>query len=131
MNDSKLWVWLDQTMSALRPRNRAVAMGVDAIVILACWHLTYLFRLASSAGSRGGPGTTTTSRSAWCSVTWSSWPSRRAARLVALLRLRRLQARRAGLPAGRVSSAVVVLMAQLSGVARAVLLLHRCSAWWR
>ena len=69
MNDSKLWPWLDQQMSALNPRNRSVAMVVDALVILACWHVTYLFRLGFERWQPGGPGTTTTCRSAWSRCT--------------------------------------------------------------
>ena len=55
MNDSKLWPWLDQAMSALNPRNRALAMAADAVVIFACWHVTYLFRLGFERWQPGRP----------------------------------------------------------------------------
>ena len=55
MNDSKLWPWLDQAMSSLNPRNRSIAMVVDALVILACWHVTYLFRLGFERWQPGRP----------------------------------------------------------------------------
>ncbi len=125
MNDSKLWVWLDQNMSALRPRNRAIATVVDALIILACWHLTYLFRLGFERWQPGRP-----------------WYDDYVSFGVALSYLVFLAL--AGVPRGLwrffgfddfkrialacvlagATSAVVVLMAQLSGVARAVLLLH-------
>ena len=125
MNDSKLWVWLDQTMSALRPRNRAVAMAVDAAVILACWHLTYLFRLGFERWQPGRPwyddyvslgvvlcylvflALTGVPRGLWRFFGFDDF------KRIAL----------ACLLAGTIS-AVAVLMAQLTGVARAVLLLH-------
>ena len=125
MNDSKLWVWLDQTMSALRPRNRAIAMAVDAAVILACWHLTYLFRLGFERWQPGRPwyddyvslgvvlcylvflALTGVPRGLWRFFGFDDF------KRIAL----------ACLLAGTIS-AVAVLMAQLTGVARAVLLLH-------
>jgi hypothetical protein len=125
MNDSKLWVWLDQTMSALRPRNRAIAMAVDAAVILACWHLTYLFRLGFERWQPGRPwyddyvsfgvvlcylvflALTGVPRGLWRFFGFDDF------KRIAL----------ACVLAGTLS-AVVVLMAQLSKVARAVLVLH-------
>lgn len=32
-------------MSTLNPSNRIYATAVDAVLVMACWHLTYLFRL--------------------------------------------------------------------------------------
>ena len=55
MNDRKLWLWLDQAMSTLNPRNRAIAMVVDALVILAGWQLMYLFRLGFERWQPGRP----------------------------------------------------------------------------
>ena len=125
MNDSKLWVWLDQAMSALRPRNRAVAMAVDALTILACWHVTYLFRLGFERWQPGRPwyddyvsigvvlaylaflALTGVPRGPWRFFGFDDF------KRIAL----------ACLIAGALS-ALVVLMAQWSGVARAVLLLH-------
>ncbi len=125
MNDSKLWVWLDQAMSALRPRNRAVAMAADALTILACWHVTYLFRLGFERWQPGRPwyddyvsigvvlaylaflALTGVPRGPWRFFGFDDF------KRIAL----------ACLIAGALS-ALVVLMAQWSGIARAVLLLH-------
>ena len=125
MNDSKLWAWLDQTMSALNPRNRTLAVLADALVVLACWHFTYLFRLGFERWQPGRP---------W----YDDWVS--VGVVLAYLLFMALT----GVPRGLwrffgfddfkriaagclmagTASAVVVLMAQLVGVARAVLLLH-------
>ena len=125
MNDSKLWVWLDQTMSALRPRNRSVAMVADALTVLACWHITYLFRLGFERWQPGRPwyddyvsfgvvvaylvllAITGVPRGPWRFFGFDDFKRIAAACLIAGM-----------------LSAVVVLGAQLVGVARAVLLLH-------
>ena len=125
MNDSKLWIWLDDSMSALRPRNRSIAMVVDALTVLACWHITYLFRLGFERWQPGRPwyddyvsfgvvlaylvmlAITGVPRGLWRFFGFDDFKRIAAACLIAGL-----------------LSAVVVLVAQLSGVARAVLLLH-------
>ena len=125
MNDSKLWPWLDQAMTALNPRNRAVAMVADAVVILICWHVTYLFRLGFERWQPGRPwyddyvsfgvvllylifmALTGVPRGLWRFFGFDDFKRIAAACVMAGL-----------------LSAVVVLMARLSGVARAVLLLH-------
>ena len=125
MNDSKLWARVEQAMSALRPRNRSIAMLADALVILACWHLTYLFRLGFERWQPGRP---------WyddyvslgvvviylCFMALTGVP-RGPWRFFGFDDFKRIAA--ACAMAGLVS-AVVVLMAHLAGVARAVLLLH-------
>ena len=125
MNDSQLWVRLYRAMSALNPRNRAVAMVADALVILACWHVTYLFRLGFERWQPGRPwyddyvsfgvvlvylvfmALTGVPRGLWRFFGFDDF--KRIAAACAM--------------AGLVS-ATAVLMAQLVGVARAVLLLH-------
>jgi len=125
MNDSKLWVWLDQTMSALRARNRRVAMLVDALTVLACWHITYLFRLGFERWQPGRPwyddyvsfgvvlvylvllALTGVPRGPWRFFGFDDFKRIAATCVIAGL-----------------ISAVGVLGAQLVGVARAVLLLH-------
>lgn len=125
MNDRKLWLWLDQTMSALNPRNRAIAMAADALVILAGWHLMYLFRLGFERWQPGRPwyddyvsvgvvlcylvflAITGVPRGLWRFFGFDDF------KRIAL----------ACVLAGTIS-AMVVLMAKLTGVARAVLLLH-------
>jgi hypothetical protein len=125
MNDSKLWVRLDQAMSALNPRNRALAMAVDAVTILACWHATYLFRLGFERWQPGRPwyddyvsfgvvlaylvllAVTGVPRGPWRFFGFDDFKRIALSCLI-----------------GGALSALVVLMAQLTGVARAVLLLH-------
>ncbi|MBX3625502.1 MAG: sugar transferase [Rhizobacter sp.] len=125
MNDSKLWAWLDQTMSAVSPRRSWLAMLVDALTILACWHVTYLFRLGFERWQPGRPwyddfvslgvvivylaclALTGARRGLWRFFGFDDFKRITAACLMAGL-----------------FSAVAVLMAQLVGVARAVLLLH-------
>jgi lipopolysaccharide/colanic/teichoic acid biosynthesis glycosyltransferase len=125
MNHSKLWLWLDQHMSALRPGRRAAALAVDAVAILACWHVTYLFRLGFERWQPGRPwyddlvslgvvlvymtcmALTGVPRGLWRFFGFDDFKRIAAGCLVA----------------GTIS-AVAVLMAQLVGVARAVLLLH-------
>jgi FlaA1/EpsC-like NDP-sugar epimerase len=125
MNDSKLWPWLDQAMSALSPRNRSVAMLADGLLILACWHVTYLFRLGFERWQPERP-----------------WYDNYVSLGVAALYLVFMAL--TGVPRGlwrffgfddfkRIAgacmlagllSAVAIMMARLSGVPRAVLLLH-------
>ena len=125
MNDSKLWVWLDQTMTRLSPRNRSVAMIVDALTVLACWQITYLFRLGFERWQPGRPWyddyvsfgvviaylvllmLTGVPRGPWRFFGFDDFKRIAAACLIAGL-----------------LSAVAVLGAHLVGVARAVLLLH-------
>ena len=125
MNDSKIWPWLDQAMSRLHRNNRRWAMLADAAIVLACWYLTYLFRLGLE---RWQPGR------AW----YDDWVALGVtATYLAFLTMM-------GLPRGpwrffgfddakRIAaacamagtlSAAAILMLQLSAVARAVLLLH-------
>ena len=125
MNNSRLWPWLDQKMSALNPRNRSVATLVDALVVLACWHITYLFRLGFERWQPGRP---------WYDDYVSFGVVAAYLVAMALTGVPRGLWRFFGfddfkriavgcLLAGMVS-AVAVLMAQLVGVARAVLVLH-------
>ena len=125
MNDIKLWTWLEQRMSTLSPRNRTLAMATDALVVLVCWHLTYLFRLGFERWQPGRPWyddavslgivltyllfltLTGVPRGLWRFFGFDDFKRIAAACLLAGL-----------------FSAVWVLMAHLVGVARAVLLLH-------
>ena len=125
MNENSLWPRLDRAMSALHPRHRTVATLADAVAILACWHATYLFRLGFERFLPGRPwyddyvslavvavylvflALTGVPRGLWRFFGFDDF--RRIAVACVL--------------AGLVS-AVAILMAQLTGVARAVLLLH-------
>ena len=119
------WAWLQGRMENKRPYDGMLAMAADALVVLACWHLTYLFRLGVERWQPGRP---------W----YDDWVSlgvvaayllamqmmgvRRALwRYFAFDDMRRIVV--ACLLAG-VFSAAWVQLAQLAGVARAVLVLH-------
>lgn len=125
MKDSPFWPWLDRKMSALSPRNRALATAVDGLVVLACWHITYLFRLGFERWQPGRPwyddyvsfGVV----AAYLLAMALTGVPRGLWRFFGFDDFKRI-AMACGL-AGLVS-AVVVLMAQLVGVARAVLVLH-------
>ncbi len=39
------WPHLDRLLTLIRPRREVLALAIDALVIAACWHVTYLFRL--------------------------------------------------------------------------------------
>lgn len=125
MKDSKLWGRLDQAMSKVHPRNRAVATAADALVVLIAWQATYLFRLGFERWQPGRPwyddfvsfgvvvvylvslAVTGVPRGLW--------------RFFGFDDFRRIAA--ACVMAGLVS-AVAILMGQLVAVPRAVLLLH-------
>jgi lipopolysaccharide/colanic/teichoic acid biosynthesis glycosyltransferase len=125
MNDSKVWGRLDRAMSSLHPRRNLFAALSDAATVLVCWHVTYLFRLGFERYQPGRPwyddyvsfgvvavylvclALAGAGRSVW--------------RYFGFDDLKRITV--ACLMAGLVSAAAV-LMAQLSAVARAVLLLH-------
>ena len=125
MNETSLWPRLDRAMSALHPKSRTVATIADGLAILACWHATYLFRLGFERFLPGRPwyddyvsfavvavylvflALTGVPRGLW--------------RFFGFDDFKRIAA--ACVMAGAVS-AIAILMAQLVGVARAVLLLH-------
>ncbi|MEY8879041.1 MAG: polysaccharide biosynthesis protein [Leptothrix sp. (in: b-proteobacteria)] len=39
------WLSLDSALTRIRPHREWLALAIDAAVIAACWHITYLFRL--------------------------------------------------------------------------------------
>jgi lipopolysaccharide/colanic/teichoic acid biosynthesis glycosyltransferase len=119
------WIKLEQWMSELSRRNRLYATLADAVLICVCWHLTYLFRLGFERWQPERP---------WydnyvlagvvvgyvVSLALAGVP-RGLWRFFGLDDFRRLTI--ACLGAG-LFSACWILMAHLSGVARAVLVLH-------
>lgn len=125
MNGNRLWVRLDQIMSALHPKRRFVAMAADALIVLACWQLTYLFRLGFERWQPGRPWyddyVSFAVVAAYVACLSLSGSHRSLWRFVGFDDLKRIVT--ACFAAGLLS-AVGVLIAQLSGVARAVLLLH-------
>jgi len=125
MRNSNLWIALDRKMSALKPNHRILATLVDGLIVLACWHTTYLFRLGFERWQPGRPP-----YDDWVSlgvvlaylVCLELTGARRGLwRFVGFDEFKRIAL--ACLIAGSLS-ATVVLMARLVGVARAVLLLH-------
>ena len=42
---TRFWLHLDGVLAQLRPHREPLSMAVDAAVIVACWNITYLFRL--------------------------------------------------------------------------------------
>jgi FlaA1/EpsC-like NDP-sugar epimerase len=47
MNPPEIGFWhrVDRVLARLRPHREALTMAVDAVVVAACWNITYLFRL--------------------------------------------------------------------------------------
>lgn len=125
MNDSKLWTWLDHTMSALHPARLYAAFAADALLVLACWHVTYLFRLGFERWQPGRPWyddyVSFAVVAVYVACLWGVGAYRGPWRFTAFEDFKRIVL--ACVIAGLLG-AVGVLMAQLVGVARAVLLLH-------
>jgi FlaA1/EpsC-like NDP-sugar epimerase len=119
------WLRLDRLLARLRPHRRPLSLAIDALVIVACWNATYLFRIGFER---------------W----WSARPSYDGWVLLGVVIVYLLVFVAAGVPRGmwRFSGfgevqrlgaacavagsacAVLVLMAQLSAIPRAVLALH-------
>src|SRR5262245_52590157 len=119
------WQLLDAFLTRIRPQRQPLSLLIDAIVIAACWNITYLFRLGFERWVSARPG-----YDLWVmlglvvlcllvvvlfGVPKGMW------RFSGFGEVKRLTV--ACLVAG-VLGAVVVLMAQLSKVPRAVLALH-------
>jgi len=125
MNNAPFWRHVDAWMSRAHRRRGVLAMACDAAIVLACWHLTYLFRLGFERWQPGRPwyddyvsfGVVAT----YLLCLQASGARRSLWRFFAFDDFRRLTA--ACAVAG-LASAVAVLLAQLVGVARAVLVLH-------
>jgi FlaA1/EpsC-like NDP-sugar epimerase len=56
--DTELTVWhrLDRFLARLRPHREPLSLVVDAVVIAACWNITYLFRLGFERWISARPG---------------------------------------------------------------------------
>jgi lipopolysaccharide/colanic/teichoic acid biosynthesis glycosyltransferase len=125
ITDANFWSGVEQRMSALRRRNRAYGMLADAVMVLVCWQLTYLFRLGFERWQPERPwydgyvsiGVVIT----YVLCTTLTGVPRALWRFFGFDDFRRLTL--GCLLAGLVS-ACWVRMAQLSGVPRAVLVLH-------
>jgi lipopolysaccharide/colanic/teichoic acid biosynthesis glycosyltransferase len=125
MNHTPFWKRVESWMMSPGLRSRWLAIAADGVVVLACWHITYLFRLGFERWQPGRP---------WYDdyvsfgvvgiylLALELFGARKTLwRFFALDDFRRILL--ACLAAGLVS-AVAVLMAHLVGVARAVLVLH-------
>ena len=125
ITDANFWSAVEQRMSALRRRNRAYGMLADAVMVLVCWQLTYLFRLGFERWQPERPwydgyvsiGVVLT----YVLCTTLTGVPRALWRFFGFDDFRRMAL--GCLLAGLVS-ACWVRMAQLSGVPRAVLVLH-------
>lgn len=119
------WRWVEARLTDASAWHKWLAVLCDALIVLGCWHITYLFRLGFERWQPGRPpyddmvsvGVTLTYLVSLqlFGVRQSVW------RYFAFDDFRRLML--SCLVAGLLSAAAV-LMAQLSGVARAVLVLH-------
>ena len=125
MTDSKLWSRLDRAMSELHPRRRLMAAVVDGLTVLACWHITYLFRLGFERWQPGRPSYDDAVSlgvvGVYLLLLTLTGAARGMWRYFGFDDLKRITI--ACLIAGAVAAAAV-LGAGLTGVARAVLLLH-------
>lgn len=119
------WRGVEARLTDAAPWHRWLAVACDALIVLGCWHITYLFRLGFERWQPGRPpyddqvSVGVMLAYLVClqlfGVRHSVW------RYFAFDDFRRLML--SCLVAGLLSAAAV-LMAQLSGVARAVLVLH-------
>src|SRR5690606_38659653 len=109
----------------LRPRRQAVVMLLDAALIALAWHATYLFRMGVERWLRERPTSDHVVMlcvvAVYAAVSWALGVPRAAWRYTSFPDISRLAW--VCLGAG-LASAVVVLMAQLAEVPRAVLALH-------
>jgi lipopolysaccharide/colanic/teichoic acid biosynthesis glycosyltransferase len=125
ITDANFWSSVEQRMSTLRRRNRAYGMFADAVMVLACWQLTYLFRLGFERWQPERPwydgyvsiGVVIT----YVLCTSLTGVPRGLWRFFGFDDFRRLTL---GCLLAGLISACWVRMAQLSGVPRAVLVLH-------
>jgi FlaA1/EpsC-like NDP-sugar epimerase len=122
------WQRYGTFLAAIRPHRQALSLLIDAIVIGACWHITYLFRLGFERWHSGRPGYDTLvmvgviviylAMFVMFGVPRGMW------RFSGFGEIKRLTL--ACFSAGLLA-AVVVLMAHLGAVPRAVLALHPIS----
>lgn len=125
MRHRKFWLGMDRILALASSRGTQIAIALDSLIVVAAWQVTYLFRLGFERWEPGRPWYDNyVLIGVWlcylaclqlAGVRRSMW------RFFAFDDFRRLTT--ACLTAG-VLSAVCVLMAQLVGVARAVLVLH-------
>jgi len=119
------WPHLDRLLTLIRPRREVLALAIDAFVIAACWHVTYLFRLGFERWHSARPPYDVWVMLALVALYMAVFLALRVPkgmwRFSGFGEVQRLTL--ACAIAGLVG-AVAVLMAQLSQVPRAVLALH-------
>jgi FlaA1/EpsC-like NDP-sugar epimerase len=120
-----LWSRLNATLDPLRRQRQPVVLLVDALLVFLAWHATYLFRLGFERWLHERPsydlGVILGVITVYTVVSWALGVPRAAWRYTSFSDISRLGW--VCLGAG-LASAVVVLMAQLVQVPRAVLALH-------
>jgi FlaA1/EpsC-like NDP-sugar epimerase len=120
-----LWNSLNRHLDKLRPRRQAAVLLADACLIAIAWHTTYLFRMGVERWQYERPSYDTAVLLCvilvYGAVSWALGVPRAAWRYTSFHEISRLGW--VCLGAG-LASAVVVLMAQLVEVPRAVLALH-------
>ncbi len=125
ITDANFWSGVEQRLSALRRRNRAYGTLADAVMVFVCWQITYLFRLGFERWQPERPwydgyvsiGVVIT----YLLCTSLTGVPRALWRFFGFDDFRRLTM---GCLLAGLISACWVRMAQLSGVPRAVLVLH-------
>ncbi|MDO9002302.1 MAG: nucleoside-diphosphate sugar epimerase/dehydratase [Aquabacterium sp.] len=120
-----IWNRLDRIAHVLRPHRQAAVLLVDAWLIVLAWHATYLFRMGVERWLHERPSYDTVVLlgviAVYGAVSWALGVPRAAWRYTSFNEITRLGWVCLG---GGLASAVVVLMAQLVEIPRAVLALH-------
>ncbi|MGS0756975.1 polysaccharide biosynthesis protein, partial [Roseateles sp. GG27B] len=119
------WLSLDSFLTRIRPNREALSLILDAAVIALAWHATYFFRLGFERWLHERPSYDTAVLAGlvllYVTVLWLLRVPKGMWRFSGFGEVKRLAA--ACAISGTVG-ATAVLMAQLSGVPRAVLALH-------
>jgi FlaA1/EpsC-like NDP-sugar epimerase len=120
-----IWTPLNRFLDSLRPQRQAAVLLADAFLILLAWHTTYLFRLGVERWLHERPAydgpVLLAVIAIYSVVSWALGVPRATWRYTSFHEITRL----AWLCLGAgLASAVVVLMAQLVEIPRAVLALH-------
>jgi FlaA1/EpsC-like NDP-sugar epimerase len=120
-----LWHRVDRALAALRPHRRPLSLLIDGIVVALSWNATYLFRLGFERWLHARPGydgwVLLGVVATYLAVFWAGGIPRGMWRFSGFGEVKRLTV--ACMVSGALC-AVVVLMAQLAQVPRAVLALH-------
>ena len=120
-----IWNRLDRIAHVLRPHRQAAVLLIDAWLIVLAWHATYLFRMGVERWLHERPSYDTVVLlgviAVYSAVSWALGVPRAAWRYTSFNEITRLGWVCLG---GGLASAVVVLMAQLVEIPRAVLALH-------